>query len=57
MVAMSSSYVTPFLVLNLGAEMVFVIAQRLEAQNVAPERAGVGTASYFCSHMAREHLC
>ncbi|VEN36586.1 unnamed protein product [Callosobruchus maculatus] len=34
-----SHYVTPFLVLNLGSEMVFVIAQRLDAQNIPQERA------------------
>lgn len=38
-----AKYVTPFLVFNLGAEMVYVIAQRLEAQNVAKHRAGLGT--------------
>ncbi|KAJ8935117.1 hypothetical protein NQ314_013013 [Rhamnusium bicolor] len=34
-----SHYVTPFLVLNLGSEMIFVIAQRLQAQNIPHERA------------------
>ncbi|XP_060521534.1 protein OSCP1 [Cylas formicarius] len=34
-----SSYVAPFLVLNLGSEMIYVIAQRLQAQNVAEERS------------------
>lgn len=38
-----SRYVTPFLVLNLGAEMVYVVAQRLQAQNVTEERARIGT--------------
>lgn len=39
-----SAYVTPFLVLNLGSEMVFVIAHRLEAQNIPRERATLGTS-------------
>ncbi|KAJ8923055.1 hypothetical protein NQ315_001604 [Exocentrus adspersus] len=34
-----SQYVTPFLVLNLGSEMIFVIAQRLQAQCIPHERA------------------
>ncbi|XP_066153297.1 protein OSCP1 isoform X1 [Euwallacea fornicatus] len=34
-----SLYSTPFLVINLGSEMIFVIAQRLQAQNIAEERA------------------
>ncbi|XP_030750961.1 protein OSCP1 [Sitophilus oryzae] len=34
-----SMYSTPFLVLNLGAEMIFVIAQRLQAQNIAEDRS------------------
>lgn len=38
-----SQYVTPFLVLNLGSEMVFVVAQRLQAQNIPAERAAFGT--------------
>lgn len=38
-----AKYVTPFLVFNLGSEMVYVIAQRLEAQNVAKQRAGLGS--------------
>lgn len=37
-----STYSTPFLVLNLGSEMIFVIAQRLQAQNIAEERAILG---------------
>lgn len=41
-----SHYVTPFLVFNLGAEMVYVIAQRLEAQNVANQRATLGEFSF-----------
>lgn len=38
-----SNYVTPFLVLNVGTEMVFVVAQRLQAQSVATERANLGS--------------
>lgn len=38
-----SNYVTPFLVLNVGAEMVFVVAQRLQAQSVAAEKADLGS--------------
>ncbi|CAG9773880.1 unnamed protein product [Ceutorhynchus assimilis] len=34
-----SLYTTPFLVLNLGSEMIFVIAQRLQAQNISEERS------------------
>ncbi|XP_023310013.1 protein OSCP1-like [Anoplophora glabripennis] len=34
-----SQYVAPILVLNLGSEMIFVIAQRLQAQNIPHERA------------------
>ncbi|KAF7286824.1 hypothetical protein GWI33_003881 [Rhynchophorus ferrugineus] len=34
-----SMYSTPFLVLNLGSEMIFVIAQRLQAQNIAEDRS------------------
>ncbi|XP_017770456.1 PREDICTED: protein OSCP1 [Nicrophorus vespilloides] len=34
-----SRYVTPFLVVNLGAEMVFVVAQRLQAQNIPHDRS------------------
>lgn len=34
-----SHYVTPFLLLNLGSEMVYVIAQRLQAQNIPHEKA------------------
>lgn len=37
-----SRYVTPFLVINLGAEMVFVVAQRLQAQGVDHERSALG---------------
>lgn len=37
-----SQYVTPMLVLNLGSEMIFVIAQRLQAQNIPHERATLG---------------
>ncbi|XP_045476928.1 protein OSCP1 isoform X1 [Harmonia axyridis] len=33
-----SHYVTPFLVLNLGSEMVYVVAQRLQAQNVSGDK-------------------
>ncbi|XP_044758883.1 protein OSCP1 [Coccinella septempunctata] len=33
-----SHYVTPFLVLNLGSEMVYVVAQRLQAQNVSSDK-------------------
>ncbi|CAH0564154.1 unnamed protein product [Brassicogethes aeneus] len=36
-----SRYVTPFLVLNLGSEMIFVVAQRLQAQNITQERAAL----------------
>lgn len=39
-----SDYVSPFLVLNLGAEMVFVIAQRLQAHDVPRDRASLDTA-------------
>lgn len=39
-------YATPFLVLNVGAEMVFVVAQRLQAQNVPKERASLGSAIF-----------
>lgn len=37
-----SLYSTPFLVLNLGSEMIFVIAQRLQAQNISEERSTLG---------------
>ncbi|KAJ3645432.1 hypothetical protein Zmor_023090 [Zophobas morio] len=36
-----SHYVTPFVVLNLGSEMVFVVAQRLQAQNVPLDRTNL----------------
>lgn len=38
-----SNYATPFLVLNVGAEMVFVVAQRLQAQSVGTEKANLGS--------------
>ncbi|KAH1025713.1 hypothetical protein HUJ05_010388 [Dendroctonus ponderosae] len=34
-----SLYSTPFVVLNLGSEMIFVVARRLQAQNISEERA------------------
>lgn len=37
-----SQFVTPFLVLNLGSEMVFVVAQRLQAQNIPPDKSATG---------------
>lgn len=37
-----SQHVPTFLVLNLGSEMIFVIAHRLEAQNIPHERATLG---------------
>lgn len=40
-----SKHVTPFLVLNLGSEMLFVVSQRLQAQNITPDRATHGTVS------------
>lgn len=42
-----SRYVTPFLVFNLGAEMVFVVAQRLGAQNVPHEKSTVGRVIHY----------
>ncbi|KAF5296485.1 hypothetical protein FQR65_LT01474 [Abscondita terminalis] len=36
-----SNYVSPFLVLNLGSEMIFVIAQRLQAQGVEHDRSSL----------------
>lgn len=52
-----SNYVTPFLVLNVGAEMVFVVAQRLQAQSVPAEKANLGSLRdvmhSFCPH---EHI-
>lgn len=46
-----AKYVTPFLVFNLGSEMVYVIAQRLDAQNVAKQRAGLGSfVGWLCTH-------
>lgn len=40
-------YVTPFLVLNLGSEMVFVIAQRLHAQNIPQDKSDLGTQRFI----------
>lgn len=40
-------YSTPFLVLNLGSEMIFVVARRLQAQNISEERAVLGEIWYF----------
>lgn len=34
-----SLYSTPFLVLNIGSEMIFVISQRLQAQNISEDRS------------------
>ncbi|GLV34733.1 uncharacterized protein CBL_09214 [Carabus blaptoides fortunei] len=34
-----SQYATSFLLLNLGSEMLFVISQRLQAQNISQDRA------------------
>lgn len=48
-----SNYVTPFLVLNVGAEMVFVVAQRLQAQSVATEKANLGSLRDM--HYFRQH--
>ena len=42
-----SHYVTPFVVLNLGSEMVFVVAQRLQAQNVPLDRTNLGEKTAF----------
>lgn len=42
-----SNYVSPFLVLNLGSEMIFVIAQRLQAQEIQRDRSSLGTAPKF----------
>lgn len=41
-----SAYARPFLVLNIGSEMIFVIAHRLEAQKIPQERATLGTSPH-----------
>ncbi|KAJ8948425.1 hypothetical protein NQ318_007948 [Aromia moschata] len=55
-----SHYVTPFLVLNLGSEMIFVVAQRLQAQNIPHERATLGDLiihdSRTLQHRAHTHF-
>ena len=52
-----SHYVTPFVVLNLGSEMVFVVAQRLQAQNVPLDRTNLGEKTAFNAlHYARQRL-
>lgn len=53
-----SNYVTPFLVLNVGAEMVFVVAQRLQAQSVAAEKADLGSLGrcYALFLAAHKHI-
>lgn len=40
-------YATPFLILNLGSEMVFVIAQRLNAQNIPTDKSDFGMNTIF----------
>lgn len=38
-----SQYLNIFLVLNLGVEMIYVVAQRLNAQDVPLDRSAFGT--------------
>lgn len=46
-----SVFARPFLVLNLGSEMIFVIAHRLEAQKIPRERATLGTSPQTLLHI------
>lgn len=52
---MSQQFVTPFLVLNLGSEMVFVVAQRLQAQNVPLERSAFGMETNEARFRTNKH--
>ena len=49
----------PFLVLNLGIEMIYILEQRLRAQNIAPDKCRKGAAAaavtieWGCTHRRR----
>ncbi|KAL3272496.1 hypothetical protein HHI36_013973 [Cryptolaemus montrouzieri] len=49
-----SHYVTPFLVLNLGSEMVYVVAQRLQAQNIPREKTELVMDEIISTLVSRE---
>ncbi len=37
---MAGSYLSlPFLILNMGGEMIYILDQRLRAQNIAPDKS------------------
>lgn len=38
-----SNYVMPFLVLNMGGEMVYILDQRLRAQKIDVEKSKTGS--------------
>lgn len=37
-----SHFATPFIVVNLGCEMLYVIEQRLKAQEISPDKSEKG---------------
>ncbi|KAK9883106.1 hypothetical protein WA026_001305 [Henosepilachna vigintioctopunctata] len=49
-----SHYVTPFLVLNLGSEMVYVVAQRLQAQNISVDKTNLVLDEIISTLLSRE---
>lgn len=40
-------YTLPFLFINLGGEMMYILDQRLRAQNIAAEKAKKGNSEKF----------
>lgn len=44
---MAATHITPFLILNIGSEMIYVFAQRLDAQKIEKEKATVGTSVFI----------
>jgi len=37
----------PFLILNLGGEMIYILEQRLKAQNIKEEKSRKGSFFYY----------
>ena len=40
----------PMLVINMGGEMVYILEQRLRAQNIPKDKSSKGATRHVCSH-------
>lgn len=51
-----SLFAVPFLIVNYGSEMLFILEQRLAAQNVKPEKSGKVLQDICCAVFAQSYI-